>query len=124
MISKYLAKCLVKSANETSYEQAYYEYIIGAIVFNLQELLLILASGLILKMTLEALVGIIAFSIFRIYIKGIHLKSKLKCVVASSLVILSGAFIGHKISILCEVIYVFLVVILLHFVKIRKERKK
>ena len=124
MISKWFSQKLIEATNETEYEREYYEYVIGAFVFQIQEFLTIVLLAMCFGTILYSILSAVLFGILRFLIGGYHLKSKFYCWATSTLVILFAGWLGAEVAPFFSFIVVVFVVGLLKLVKIVLTRKE
>lgn len=77
----------------------YLAMFLDMMAFQVFETLIILTLASILDIILESIVFMIFFILFRIGHKGIHANTRFKCIVYSTLMILSTSYIGSVTSI-------------------------
>ena len=117
MISRLLSQKLIEATGETEYEREYYEYVIGAFVFQIQEFLTIAVLAMLFGTLFYSVFSAILFGILRFLIGGYHLKGKFYCWATSTLVILFAGYLGTEVTPFLSVAIVVFVVGLLKVMK-------
>ena len=117
MISKFISQKLIQATGETEYEREYYEYVVGAFIFQIQEFLTIIILSIFLNTFIYSLVSAMIFSFLRIKIGGYHLKSKTMCWILSTIIILVCGWLWVEFNFFVGFLMIVFVVGILRLMK-------
>lgn len=115
VISKKIIHILNNSDNRTELELLQMQYGVQILLYNSTVLLLLLSLSQVLHLFTESFFILLTFAALRTIAGGYHFNSMLKCVIATTLIIIGGSKCAQQIHIslpVCIIISIVIIILL------------